>query len=494
MSINHRIKWKYLCTMLLIFTLIITWRIYYDTKHHSAMLQERVDDLSEDITRYFEQVIQHVQDKYFFIATIYMNSPAVVKNFNHDHRKQLYEALLNDYNRLRKQEPDLYVMHLFDTYNTTILRMHKPYSFGDTLSKLRPIVKRANFTQNAQYGFEVGKNGMVYRITTPFIHNGFHMGVLEFGIKPDYFVSKLHSMFDIKSEILVKTDRLSVLTVPTDITTMGEYSVISRDRLLDKLSPRIDLQKKRQILEMGDKTYIVFSNLNLNDFMGKEVAKIIVAKDITPFVQANTNSLYFVNTVTVSIFIFGTIILYLLFNSFVERIERSNKKIDKLHAKSNHFEDRANKDDLTGIFNKRYSNRKLKTFLKKGGRGALIFFDLDHFKQINDSQGHLVGDAILKNLASSVSSFLRKEDLFARWGGEEFVILLQDLDLETAVQKAEAMRSMIENSTLYQGVDVTVSCGVTMIEQGDDVHTLLERADKLLYKAKKQGRNCVVPG
>jgi diguanylate cyclase (GGDEF)-like protein len=125
-------------------------------------------------------------------------------------------------------------------------------------------------------------------------------------------------------------------------------------------------------------------------------------------------------------------------------------------------------------------------------------FDVDHFKRVNDGEGHLAGDAVLKNLAAVLSRGIRAEDVLARYGGEEFVVLLRGVDIRTATIIAERLRGLVERASVaFEGRDlrITVSAGVvSLAECGGrcDKAAVLRLADQRLYRAKETGRNRVV--
>jgi diguanylate cyclase (GGDEF)-like protein len=158
-------------------------------------------------------------------------------------------------------------------------------------------------------------------------------------------------------------------------------------------------------------------------------------------------------------------------------------------------------DALTEIHNKRYLLEFLDRELSRSARYrrplALILFDLDHFKNINDELGHLGGDFTLRELAACVKGSVRKEELFARYGGEEFIIVLPETDLQGALAVAERARSLVEKHPFqYEGrtISVTVSVGVATTTGESDLTPaeLIRQADDKLYQAKEEGRNRVV--
>ena len=158
-------------------------------------------------------------------------------------------------------------------------------------------------------------------------------------------------------------------------------------------------------------------------------------------------------------------------------------------------------DALTGTLNKRFLLEVLARDNAHCERShsqlSFILFDIDHFKQINDRHGHLVGDDILRNLPRRVKDAIRKEDLFARYGGEEFAVALTQTDRSTATSFAERIRATVADSrfeTSAGDLPVTISVGVSTLEeiQGADITKLIQRADERLYEAKSRGRNQVV--
>lgn len=156
-------------------------------------------------------------------------------------------------------------------------------------------------------------------------------------------------------------------------------------------------------------------------------------------------------------------------------------------------------DGLTQVFNRRYFNEALEREFNRSGRYeralSLILFDIDHFKRCNDTFGHLAGDNLLRQIGSAVKARLRREDIFARTGGEEFGILLPEIDLEGARATAEKVRKIVETTPLrYERnvISCTISLGVAQMAPPDETQeALYKRADGYLYEAKQAGRNRV---
>lgn len=159
------------------------------------------------------------------------------------------------------------------------------------------------------------------------------------------------------------------------------------------------------------------------------------------------------------------------------------------------LENRANYDSLTGIYNRERFNHFLSKHIdqamQENTHFSLIMFDIDHFKKINDTLGHDVGDSVLKELAALISSQIREGDIFARWGGEEFMIIAP-LALSHAHSFAEKLRKVIEGHRFTGVKELRCSFGVVSFRKKDTTQTLTKRVDEMLYKAKHQGRNCVI--
>jgi diguanylate cyclase (GGDEF)-like protein len=130
--------------------------------------------------------------------------------------------------------------------------------------------------------------------------------------------------------------------------------------------------------------------------------------------------------------------------------------------------------------------------IKNKKEGVVVVMDIDDFKKINDTHGHLIGDDALKEFAALINNNIRTNDVFARWGGEEFLLLLQGTTQEYAMLKVEEIRKVVHNYVFTTIGQMTSSFGVAWKEESDDVHSLLQRADKALYEAKTSGKNKVV--
>jgi diguanylate cyclase (GGDEF)-like protein len=181
-----------------------------------------------------------------------------------------------------------------------------------------------------------------------------------------------------------------------------------------------------------------------------------------------------------------------LMASLEDEVKRMYSRVGELHLK-------ASTDSLTGLLNRENSfyllQQAIYRAVEAGRPLSVAMADLDHFKRINDNYGHMVGDSVLQETAARILASVRDPDIVGRYGGEEFLVILSDADIATARRIAERIRKRIADTPInVQGtrIEITISLGLASLQEGDDLNTLLKRADEALYAAKAAGRNCVI--
>jgi diguanylate cyclase len=183
-----------------------------------------------------------------------------------------------------------------------------------------------------------------------------------------------------------------------------------------------------------------------------------------------------------------------------ERLHDMEKESEVLRSRVQEERNQAMTDVLTGIPNRLAYEQRLEQEIARHKRFdiplVLVVWDVDHFKNVNDSFGHRSGDKVLRTIARVLAAGIRKTDFVARYGGEEFVQLMTGSSLQECLPVAEKLRSAVESTGFHfrdQSVTITASCGLAKFHDGDSIEQCFERADNALYKAKQQGRNrCVV--
>jgi len=177
----------------------------------------------------------------------------------------------------------------------------------------------------------------------------------------------------------------------------------------------------------------------------------------------------------------------------------SNQTTNELRVKE--LEKLALLDNLTQLANRNYIEKEIQSRFEEKKRFnvpfGILLMDVDHFKKFNDSYGHDVGDDVLKFVADTFVSNARPFDLYGRWGGEEFIGIIRNINSKDLESLGNRLRSLIENSYIIhenKRLFVMVSIGATLVNENDNIDTIIKRADTLLYKSKEKGRNCLTIG
>lgn len=183
-----------------------------------------------------------------------------------------------------------------------------------------------------------------------------------------------------------------------------------------------------------------------------------------------------------------------------EHFEEKTREIEDLEEQLLAERQRALSDPLTGLYNRTALFEHIETAIATAEAGtppSLIMFDIDHFKKINDTHGHLIGDRVIRFVAQTLQSNIKGQDTAARFGGEEFTVLLPKTPANGAMAVAQTIRRIIETAQLVRADtkkplgDITISAGVATYRHGEDVMDLIDRADRALYRSKREGRNRV---
>jgi len=196
--------------------------------------------------------------------------------------------------------------------------------------------------------------------------------------------------------------------------------------------------------------------------------------------------------------IFGIFFIYPLIRIQVREEGKLRAMTASLSARSETLEHAALTDSLTGMQNRRYFDDALKEYLDEFRRiekpVGLLILDLDHFKQVNDTHGHDVGDEVLRAVSGCLREFTRFHDVVARLGGEEFAVVAPNMDNDLLMKLAERIRKAIASLTVTSGnvrLRVTTSVGLAVWDGRENAEDFFKRADNMLYEAKRRGRNRV---
>ncbi len=167
-------------------------------------------------------------------------------------------------------------------------------------------------------------------------------------------------------------------------------------------------------------------------------------------------------------------------------------RIQDLVSQQARMEDMVNRDALTRLYNRRFCEQVLQELLSKRVAGGVLMFDMDRFKAINDTYGHLVGDRVLQRVAQRCQDVLRKDECLARWGGEEFLVAVPQVEAAGLQLLAERLCVAIAELRIEPVPQIAASVGITLLQPDDTLTSVLQRADQALYRAKQQGGNTAV--
>lgn len=189
---------------------------------------------------------------------------------------------------------------------------------------------------------------------------------------------------------------------------------------------------------------------------------------------------------------YGLVILLLLV--LLPFQQRARLQLQRLQDDNSHMHDLAERDALTRQYNRWGGQQLLDEFMRSATAGSVVMLDIDHFKSINDTHGHLVGDRVLQQFAERVSGALRSDGHLIRWGGEEFLVLIRGIAAQDVFTVAERLRMAVNSEVFVPVGKITASAGATSRTENDTLESLITRADKALYQAKLNGRDQVVSG
>lgn len=486
-------RWGYFIAIALVGGIALLFQLVYSLKQNQALFDTQVQYLTESVQGAFYDSATNLKDKYNFLLLHYSHLQDITRLVNHADRQALYQKVKVDFDAMQQKDPSLFVMHFHSPKNITILRVHNPKAYGDDVTKTRPMVVYVNKNRHQVSAFEAGRTGLSYRINTPFFsESGQYLGVLEIGVKPEYFIKRLKNRFDVQARLLVKKSAFKHFEYEQDYPKIGRYSVIYSDPIFNEIE--IHKSEKSQLIHKDGKTYLVVSGLHLNSYDGHPLAEFQVIEDVSHFYQKHMRSFWLHWVLNIAGLLVFLVLVYFILKRYSDRLMKSMNTINVLQQKNEAMKYSSEIDELTQAYNRRYFNQKLRQLLHyqdKRHPVSVLFYDIDFFKQINDTHGHLVGDDILKSLSHFIRGHLRSEDILVRWGGEEFAVVLKEAHLQQAVEKAEELRRAVEEKTWPNDVKMTISISVIELHENDNLKSLQARLDDLLYKAKESGRNRV---
>jgi len=470
--------------------------------HEIDMVDMEADRAQLLMARMYRDDVTHHANTLEAVMEVIRHDRALRTAFARRDRVTLLEHAAVYYPNLRQQ---FGITHFYFTTpdRVNLLRVHQPKRHGDRIDRFTTL--EAVRTGQTARGVELGPLGtLTLRVVMPWYEQGHLLGYVELGIEIDRILQTMQSFTHMPLFVLIAKDFLKREDWESGMRMLGRnpewdrfphavLSIQASDALPEALAHRLaqglpPASSPALTTEQASSAYrAVF--LPLHDAAGRQVAGMVGLVDVSSHMAASRRIIYLGSAA-------GVIAVTLLFIFFYRQVGRIGQRIE--HYERSLF-DIATHDRLTGAWNRRRFDELLNLEMERARRYghplSLIMFDIDHFKRVNDNFGHQAGDDLLAALAVYLSAHIRDSDILARWGGEEFMLITPDTDIESAHNLAEKLRVLVECGNFGEVGRITCSFGVVPFHADDAADDFTGRADAAMYHAKQSGRNrvCRVP-
>lgn len=416
-------------------------------------------------------------------------------------RTQMYNSLAKNYKRLSNM--GISQVHFQFPTNKSFLRMYQPTKFGDDLSKTRHTIRLTNKLQNPHEGFESCQAMSGFRFVYPvFNKTKEHIGSIEISYEGEQLLQSITDDFIYDAHILVSKKMLDFnikkehlkshykdsweakdyyidTKVHKNIGHVNFYNKISTKELQKEIASKIKTQNTFSITTKYNYQNIILTFLPIHSANGiKNVSYIVTYSESDYLSNVKTEENYIKTVYFVVITMFFLFGIYIIF---------SQEKLKQL----------ALYDELTKLPNRTLFTIEFQNEINRALRYktkiALMFLDLDGFKAVNDTYGHTLGDKLLRIISDIITSQIRKSDIAARVGGDEFIIMLTDVkDIKTTLRTAQDIIHKINEDIIIEKeiIQVGASIGISIFPQdSENPDTLIKYADQMMYKSKERGKN-----
>jgi len=455
------------------------------------LLDARISATVSSLSRFSEYIFSNYLDE-SWISQAMAEAAASGPRRRAELRESLYRRLLPWYQSLSRYDFKQVAFHLPD--DSVLLRMHEPDVFGDDLTEIRETVRRVNSTGERASAFELDPVMGGYRFVYPLAEQGRRRGAVEVSLSVSSFLRILREIDNSGYVFLLDKGAVESIVLPEfrgtfiDSGFSGKY-LFDRDvhsdsahaDLFARNAPRLEALIDSDIdsgfyCEYAGKGKLILVR-HLRNLAGRtEACLVSVAGD-------DLYATYDANFASLSVLALG---IYVLLVAFSIAIVNERDKLKRLSTT----------DSLTGLANRSVAVGTIAAELSRNVRYrhpfSILMIDLDDFKKVNDLYGHGEGDEVLRNFAEVLRKSLRSADVSARWGGEEFLVILPETEHERALSTAQKLCDITASSALSLKVRVTVSLGCAQARDDDTIDSLTIRADDALYEAKKRGKNRAV--
>jgi diguanylate cyclase (GGDEF)-like protein len=495
-----------------IITIIVVFTIFIFFSYNEKLEEENFF-LNKNLSRLQSEVNLILKSYNIAADAVFKNvinrdeiNSIIYNSWHFEERRDNYRSLLKfKMDSLYQDLKNYHVrqLHFHFKDGTSFLRMHRPDTYGDNLFGVRKSIEYVNREQKNFIGFEEGRIFNGYRYIYPISYKNEHLGSVEFSLSFQAVIDLLKNNLGGSNAFIVKKQLIENTVFEEEQKNYLTFSILedySYDReiyyQLSAANSEIPLAIIKRINEINrneivkkaktEKSFIVSARLNSKYYTGSFISVKGIDGQTKGYLisyQAD-DSLRFINenfteTIIISLlFLVMTVILLTLIFSNNNRL--------RFLAHNDQLTEVSNRHHLTAVLKKEFERKQ-----RYKSTFSFIIFDIDHFKSINDNYGHDIGDKILKEMSDLIRNNIRQNDHFGRWGGEEFVIIASENNLDSANNLAEKLRKKVEDYNFIENENITASFGVAEIKPNENTDDLIKRADDALYRAKKNGRNLV---
>jgi len=470
------------------------------TKKYVATAKEMKNELNVMIDKQSQAVL--------LVGLTLSKNPAITDFLAHSNHKKLelgsLSSLLDKYTPLKNV-----LFRIIDTNGVTLYRSWCETK-GDNLSNIRADIAKIIATPKIMSTISIGKFDLTFKGMVPIYgKNGRFVGVVETIGRFDSVLAKLENQ-GFKSIILVDKHYKRHLSHAMSNVFINDYYVVNPKNNNDL----IQMVKQHSVnyflnidgFNIDKNNNNLYTVVRINDIENKPMAYFIITKSLNEIDMKNIYETKdnLIKTFVV-IFLFLLVFLYVIYSvNYKTFIENQNElledaveeKTQELQKQSKKLEYLAHHDALTTLPNKNLLADRFKQAIKHAKREhqslAVLFMDLDRFKDVNDTYGHDIGDELLKNISIRLRSCIRDEDILARIGGDEYTIVLPNTNQVSVIKVIEKIFDMMQKPFSLLGVNIhaTFSAGISIYKQdGETPDILLRNADTAMYKAKSSGKN-----
>jgi len=524
-------KAKIYTAIFLMFLIVIGASVYYINNSIKILTREKAQQVYNTRLKEYNLILNDKKNFLDSFAKFISSSDIVKEAYIKNNREKLIHFVMPLYKNLHKSGL-LEEIHFFKRPAISFVNFANLKAYNIDVSNARADILWINTSFSPSTHFYICRLYPGIRATYPITKNDKLLGSVSFGININIF-KKMFQQLGVKNvSIYLNDEELIESLLPSkyskydQLPDYGSWKVIGNVYKI-KLKPGFEIKNNE-----------MFTKIEIRDFFNKPMAYLVIKDDISKNIQTLKNRAFNKMILQVISFIIVFIIIFLLFKWLFGKLNEMNKilehikkqEFDKIPPKSDpkdeldtfknnlidvandiktyiklltqkveKYSNKAYKDGLTETFNRRFLEEKAKElylrFRISNIQVGVIMLDIDNFKKINDTYGHDVGDMVLIAVANTIKKIIRKDDIFIRYGGEEFVLILPNSNITSTYKIAEKIRKEVENIIIDLGkthLNFTISLGISELREDDkSLYDAIKRADQNLYKAKQNGKNRV---